>query len=76
MITRKFKPLHWLLMIVFTCTALLAQADPGDGGDDPDRNAQIPFDGGISLVVAAGIAYAAKKGYDKRKKDNNNVKGM
>ncbi|WP_394345159.1 PID-CTERM protein-sorting domain-containing protein [Flavisolibacter ginsenosidimutans] len=30
----------------------------------------MPFDGGLSLVVAAGIAYAAKKGRDKRNQQN------
>ncbi|HEX8461177.1 MAG TPA: hypothetical protein VF623_07095 [Segetibacter sp.] len=30
--------------------------------------ASAPFDGGISLLVAAGIGYASKKGFDKRKK--------
>ena len=29
----------------------------------------IPLDGGISLLVAAGIAYGGKKIYDSRKKD-------
>jgi len=28
----------------------------------------VPFDGGVSLLVAAGIAYGARKAYDKRKK--------
>ena len=28
-----------------------------------------PFDGGLSLLIAAGIGYASKKAYDKRKKD-------
>ena len=49
------------------CMALpslvLAQGDPGG---DPDP--AVPFDGGLSALIAAGIAYAAKKGYDKRKK--------
>lgn len=45
---------------------LLAQGDPGD---DPDPGVDIPFDGGLSLLIAAGIGYAAKKGYDKRKKE-------
>ena len=29
-----------------------------------------PFDGGLSLLIAGGIAYASKKAYDKRKKPN------
>ena len=58
------------LALALTCapTFLMAQM-PDDPGQDPDQGAEIPFDGGISLLVAAGIGYAAKKGYDKRKKD-------
>ena len=36
-----------------------------DPGGDPD---EIPIDGGLSLLIAAGVAYGAKKAYDKRKK--------
>jgi hypothetical protein len=32
----------------------------------------IPIDGGISFLVVAGAAYAGKKLYDKRKKENSN----
>ena len=39
-------------------------AQPGDPGDDPD----IPIDGGISLLIAAGALYGSKKIYDARKK--------
>lgn len=57
-----------LLAILFTCTASLVQAQPGGDPNDPDpNNTDIPFDGGLSLIAAASIAYAAKKGYDKRK---------
>jgi hypothetical protein len=28
----------------------------------------VPIAGGLSLLVAAGVGYVAKKGYDKRKK--------
>ena len=45
-------------------TILMAQPDePGDGGTVPD----VPFDGGISLLVAAGIGYGLKKANDKKK---------
>lgn len=43
-------------------------AQPSGPGPDPDT--EIPIDGGVSLLVAAGIAYGAKKAYDKRKKNN------
>lgn len=44
--------------------SVLAQL-PDDPGQDPD----IPIDGGLSLLIAAGVAYGAKKAYDKRKKE-------
>ena len=66
----KSKLVSLLLAFVLTCTVSLVQAQPDDPGLDPDP--QIPFDGGVSLLIAAGVAYAAKKGYDKRKKLNQN----
>jgi hypothetical protein len=36
---------------------------PGEGGD-------IPLDGGISLLLAAGAAYGAKKVYEFRKQED------
>ena len=41
----------------------LAQGDPGM---DPDP---IPLDGGLSLLIGAGVADGVKKAYDKKKKD-------
>jgi hypothetical protein len=59
-------------LLISFCMTLLCLALPvlllaqGDPGDDPD--AGVPLDGGLSLLIAAGVGYAAKKGYDKRKK--------
>ena len=36
-----------------------AFAQPGGGDDDPDT--PVPFDGGITLLVAAGTAYGIKQ---------------
>jgi hypothetical protein len=41
-----------------------AQEDPGDDVDIPD----IPLDGGLSILLAAGAAYGGKKLYDAKKK--------
>lgn len=54
---------------LFLATPLLAVTPPGGPGGDPD--AEIPIDGGISLLIAAGVAYGAKKAYDKRKKEED-----
>lgn len=42
--------------------------NPGDGytGGDPDAT-PIPFDGGLSLVIAAGVGFGVKKAYQARK---------
>ncbi len=42
---------------------VLVHAQPGFGDDVDD----VPVDGGISLLVAAGVGYGAKKLRDKRK---------
>lgn len=47
----------------------IAQGLPDDPGVDPDT--EVPFDGGLSLLIGAGIAYGAKKAYDKRKKEKD-----
>ena len=52
-----------VLLNVLPCS-LKAQSPP-DG--DPDA----PIDGGVSLLVAAGIGYGIKKHRDSRKKDNS-----
>lgn len=63
-----------LAFLLTGATSLLHAQPPGDPGDDPDPAPnQIPFDGGLSLVVAAGIAYAAKKGHDKRKQQKTSA---
>lgn len=71
-----------LLALLLTCAGTVTQAQggpggPGDPGGDPDPggSTRIPFDGGLSLVAAAGIAYVAKKGIEKRKQKKENEKG-
>jgi len=39
-------------------------AQPGNPGGDPD----VPIDGGIGILIAAGVLYGSKKIYDARKK--------
>ena len=42
-----------------------AQGDPGCDPLDPS----CPIDGGLSLLIAAGIGIGAKKAYEKKKKE-------
>jgi len=56
-----------LLMVVLSVTAIAAYAGPGGFGGDPDT----PIDGGISLLVAAGVGIGIKKVREMRKRKNN-----
>ncbi len=51
---------YFLLVIQFFCTATYALAqvgDPGFPGGDPD----VPLDGGVGVLLAAGVYYGIKK---------------
>ena len=48
------------------CMPLLSLAQLPDPGGSPD----VPIDGGLGLLLAAGAGYVVKKGYDARKKNN------
>lgn len=60
-----------LFLITMTCTPglLMAQPNPGDCDPavDPD-GPNCPIDGGLSLLLAAGMVYGAKKVKDNRNK--------
>lgn len=61
---KKTLVIKYLMLAMIFSLPLFALAQAPDPGDDPD----VPIDGGLSLLVAAGVGYVAKKGYDKRKK--------
>jgi hypothetical protein len=65
-----------LLLLAMSISVVSMAEDPdpgppptGPGGGDPptDPDAEIPFDGGLSLLLAAGTAYGAKRAADYRK---------
>ena len=53
-----------VFLIVSLLSPFLMYAQPGDPGDDPDA----PIDGGVGLLVAAGVGYGIKKVKENRKK--------
>jgi hypothetical protein len=59
------KTIRLLLLMLLLLNAGISRADdPGLPGDDPD----VPIDGGILVLLAAGIYYGVKK-IQNRKKD-------
>ena len=51
-------------VIAFCLLSFISIAQPGDPGGDPD----IPIDGGVGLLMAAGAAFGIKKVHDFNKK--------
>ncbi len=71
----KIKPAQWqkiicLLVVLLTITNLLhAQiGDPSSGGTGNGDVDDAPIDGGLSLLVAAGVGYGVKQIKQRRKK--------
>jgi len=63
------------ILFLFTVSIIYvagAPGPPGGGGHPPCWPPPcIPIDGGISLLIAAGALYGAKKSYDKFKSREN-----
>ena len=60
----KTKYIYILAIILIACLPTLLHAQPGFGDDADD----VPIDGGLSLLVAAGVGYGIKKVKENRKK--------
>jgi hypothetical protein len=61
-----------LTIIIMTLPIIAMAGGPGFGGgvDDGGANCQVPLDGGLSMLIAAGVGYGAKKLAIKRNKAN------
>lgn len=66
---KAFNPFKYILCLVCAVTlSVAAFAQPLDE-EDP---VNVPIDGGLSLLLAAGVAYGARKGYVELKKKKEN----
>ena len=62
-----------LLIVVFLLTFTTGvMAQPDDNGEDPPPN-DIPIDGGLAFLLAAGVGYGVKKVRDSRKQGQENA---
>jgi hypothetical protein len=57
----------FVFCIFFTASKALSMAPPPSPPATGGPN--IPIDGGVSILIAAGVGYGAKKYYDKHKKN-------
>jgi len=63
-----FRLLPALTLVVALGEVVLAQ--PGSGGPGPGGNpaTTVPLDGGVSLLLAGGVAYGLQRLRDRRRK--------
>lgn len=52
------------VIVLLAPVMAMAQFPPFDPGGNPD----VPIDGGLSVLLAAGAGYVVKKGYDRKKR--------
>jgi len=56
------------LLVVSLVISSAVSATPPRSGDYCVPTTQAPFDGGLAILLAAGVGFAVKKGYDNRNK--------
>lgn len=61
-----------LLFVGLLISPMKTTAQLPDAGCDP-LDPACPIDGGLSLLIVAGIGIGAKKAYDQRKKRNEDA---
>lgn len=68
------------MIVMIMALPMLGNTQPAPGGTggsgtspDPTTGGSVPIDGGLSLVLAAGVGYGAKKirDYNKKKREEN-----
>ena len=52
-----------------------SQAQPGGGGENPPTT-DVPIDGGLSILMAAGIAFGFKKKYGEINREKHQNSGL
>lgn len=71
---KQFKLILIISLVLLRSQILLSAPPPppaGNPGCWPPPC--VPIDGGISLLIAAGVGYGAKKLVDSRKKNNSKI---
>ena len=64
---KKYVLMTGMVLLASIMQPITSTAQVSDPGCDP-LDPQCPIDGGLSLLIAAGIGLGAKKAYDKKKK--------
>lgn len=68
---KKILNIKSLIVIIVLFLPIFVLAD--GSLDDPPYNPDAPIDGGLSLLIAAGIGYGVKKIKEKKQQKDTNV---
>ena len=60
-------PKKIILTAIIFFFVLVVKAQPEENGGDPPES-DVPLDGGITLLIAAGVGYGARKYRNERRK--------
>jgi hypothetical protein len=63
---RKAVAIFSILMILFTVLPNINTKAQSSFGGDPSGDPDAPIDGGVSLLIAAGIGYGIKKNKERK----------
>ena len=69
---KKFLVMGGVVLLINLLQPLKSGAQVSDPGCDP-LDPACPIDGGVSLLIAAGIGLGAKKAYDQKKKKTSDL---
>ncbi|MEO8769663.1 MAG: hypothetical protein ABI402_06255 [Ferruginibacter sp.] len=69
---KKYMLMTGLVILVSIISPLKGNAQAADPGCDP-LDPACPIDGGLSLLIAAGIGIGAKKAYDLKRKEEKEI---
>jgi len=67
--TSKFIKVVFLVFVMILLKSLAAHAEISTPGVEPET--PVPIDGGISLLVVAGIGYGSKKLAERKREKNS-----
>lgn len=79
-ITKTIYKAFFLVVLTVSVSNYVIAADEPEGPSGPETppevvNEQVdittPIDGGVGILVAAGVAFGLKRAYDKRKQNKN-----
>lgn len=68
-----------IIAIMISCAPIItfaqdeSEVDMDQPADIPEAPQDVPVDGGLSILLAAGVGYVAKKGFERKKQQQQSL---